>query len=119
MATQPRLVSLSTNDILSQPLICCSGLHGAAIHRLVICHAVREQVVPKLTGARYDGAMSDLIKTRLSNSFLIGEIFGMLAFGAVIDRLGRRTGVVWATFFLVLGIVLATAAHGKSYEGCV
>jgi len=66
---------------------------------------------------RYHGAMSDIIKTRLSNSFLIGEIFGMLAFGAVIDRLGRRTGVVWATIFLVLGVILATAAHGTPAQG--
>ncbi|KJK65105.1 MFS like protein [Aspergillus parasiticus SU-1] len=55
--------------------------------------------------------------SRLSNSFLIGEIFGMLFFGVLIDRLGRRTGVVAATTFLVLGIALAAAAHGKSELG--
>jgi MFS family permease len=43
---------------------------------------------------------------------LIGEIFGMLFFGYIIDKIGRRTGIVFATLFLVLGIVLATAAHG-------
>lgn len=41
----------------------------------------------------------------------------MLFFGVLIDRLGRRTGVVAATTFLVLGIALAAAAHGKSELG--
>jgi MFS family permease len=59
------------------------------------------------------------MKTRLSNSFLIGEIFGMIFFGMLIDRMGRRAGVVAATFFLVLGIVLSAAAHGNTLHGYV
>jgi MFS family permease len=66
---------------------------------------------------RYGSALSSTIKTRLSNSYLIGEIFGMLFFGAMIDRYGRRMGVVAATVFLILGIVLATASHGTSDLG--
>lgn len=65
----------------------------------------------------YKHGISSEIKTRLSNSYLIGEIFGMLFFGWTIDRLGRRTGIVFATIFLILGIVLATAAHGESQLG--
>lgn len=57
------------------------------------------------------------MKTRMSNSFLIGEIFGMLFFGWAIDKLGRRNGIVFATAFLVLGIVLTTAAHGTTNTG--
>ena len=41
----------------------------------------------------------------------------MLFFGVTIDRFGRRTGIVFATVFLILGVVLATAAHGKSQLG--
>lgn len=41
----------------------------------------------------------------------------MLFFCVIIDRLGRRTGIVFATFFLVLGIILATASHGKDQLG--
>lgn len=41
----------------------------------------------------------------------------MLFFGMIIDRLGRRTGIVFATLFLVFGIILATAAHGKDDLG--
>ena len=61
--------------------------------------------------------MSSTIKSRLSNSYLIGEIFGMLFFGVLIDRIGRRTGVIAATAFLILGVVLATASHGNSELG--
>lgn len=65
----------------------------------------------------YPDAFTPTIKTRLSNAFLIGEVFGMLFFGWGIDRLGRRTGIVFATLFLTLGIVLATAARGKTPTG--
>ncbi|OAP61446.1 hypothetical protein AYL99_03649 [Fonsecaea erecta] len=65
----------------------------------------------------YKDGMSSIIKTRLSNAYLIGEIFGMLFFGFLIDKIGRRTGIVFATFFLILGIVLATAAHGTTQLG--
>lgn len=65
----------------------------------------------------YGSAASSSIKTRLSNSYLIGEVVGMLFFGFVIDKFGRRFGIVAATVLLVLGIVLATAAHGTSTLG--
>ncbi len=65
-----------------------------------------------LFGKLYKKGFTTSIGTRLSNSYLIGEIFGMLFFGFIIDKIGRRTGVVFATFFLILGIILATAAHG-------
>lgn len=65
----------------------------------------------------YPDAFTPMIKTRLSNAYLIGEIFGMLFFGVLIDKMGRRTGIFFATLFLVLGIILATAAHGNSHLG--
>ena len=65
----------------------------------------------------YPDSFSSIIKTRLSNAYLIGEIFGMLFFGYTIDKLGRRTGIFFATLFLVFGIIIATASHGKSPLG--
>jgi len=65
----------------------------------------------------YPNTITSTVKSRLSNSYLIGEISGMLFFGALIDRLGRRTGMVFATIFLILGISLATAAHRKGQQG--
>ena len=67
----------------------------------------------------YPNTLTSTIKTRLSNAYLIGEIFGMLFFGFLIDRIGRRTGVVFATTFLVLGVILATAAHGETQLGMI
>jgi hypothetical protein len=71
---------------------------------------------PVLTSLYPDDYTSSM-KTRMSNAFLIGEVFGMLFFGWAIDRLGRRQGIIWATVFLVLGIVLTTAASGETNEG--
>ncbi|AAW44414.1 metabolite transporter, putative [Cryptococcus deneoformans JEC21] len=65
----------------------------------------------------YPTALNSTMKTRLSNSILIGDIFGMILFGLCADRLGRRWGIIGCTFFLVLGVTLATAAHGKSEVG--
>lgn len=65
----------------------------------------------------YPDGFSSTIKTRMSNAYLIGEIFGMLFFGFLIDKIGRRTGVFFATLFLILGVVIATAAHGYSQLG--
>ncbi|KAF5677118.1 glycerophosphoinositol transporter [Fusarium circinatum] len=65
----------------------------------------------------YPKQMTAEVKTRLSNSILIGDIFGMLLFGLCIDRFGRRVGIYLTTLFLVLGIIIATAAHGASVEG--
>jgi MFS family permease len=45
--------------------------------------------------------MTAEVKTRLSNSILIGDIFGMLFFGLCIDRFGRRIGIILTTLFLV------------------
>ena len=57
------------------------------------------------------------IKTRLSNSFFIGEIVGQLAFGVAIDRIGRKAGVLLTTSALILGVILSAAAHGKTDLG--
>ncbi|THV08436.1 MFS general substrate transporter [Dendrothele bispora CBS 962.96] len=44
-----------------------------------------------------------------------GDVLGMIFFnGLCIDRWGRRLGIFAITFFLVFGIVLATAAHGTT-----
>ncbi|GKT43489.1 glycerophosphoinositol permease 1 [Colletotrichum spaethianum] len=65
----------------------------------------------------YPKQMTTEVKTRLSNSILVGDIFGMLIFGLCIDKFGRKVGIILTTFFLVLGIVIATAAHGNTVEG--
>ncbi|KAL1847541.1 hypothetical protein Daus18300_013910 [Diaporthe australafricana] len=73
--------------------------------------------VELLLAVLYPEALTDAIYTRLSNSFLIGMILGMLSFGIIVDQLGRKTGAVATTALLVLGIVLSAAASGTSPTG--
>lgn len=70
-----------------------------------------------LLAVLYPEALTDAIYDRLSNAFLIGMIIGMLFFGVVVDQLGRKTGAVATTTFLVVGIVLSSAASGTSPTG--
>ncbi|KAI5477730.1 Major facilitator superfamily domain, general substrate transporter [Pseudohyphozyma bogoriensis] len=67
----------------------------------------------------HPNAITSTLSTRLTNSYLIGEIVGMLGFGLTIDQLGRKTGVVLTTSLLILGIILSAAAHGKTATGMV
>ncbi|KAI8063464.1 putative metabolite transport protein [Gongronella butleri] len=48
--------------------------------------------------------------TRISQAMLIGNIVGMIGFGLIIDRLGRKFGIVLCTILVCLGIILTTAA---------
>ncbi|KAJ0118613.1 major facilitator superfamily transporter [Diaporthe amygdali] len=73
--------------------------------------------VELLLAVLYPEALTDSIYDRLSNAFLIGMILGMISFGVVVDQLGRKTGAVATTTFLVLGIVLSAAASGNSPTG--
>lgn len=65
----------------------------------------------------YPNSFTSTISTRLKNSYLIGEIVGMLGFGALIDVMGRKTGILLTTCFLIVGLIIATAAHGKTELG--
>jgi len=55
--------------------------------------------------------------SRLSNAFIIGMIVGMLGFGCISDRLGRKSGAMLTTLLLVLGIAMGTASNGKDELG--
>lgn len=73
--------------------------------------------VELLLAVLYPNALTNSMYSRLSNSFLIGMIVGMLGFGVVADQLGRKTGAVATTVLLVLGIALSTAANGTTDTG--
>ncbi|BEI92764.1 uncharacterized protein CcaverHIS019_0503920 [Cutaneotrichosporon cavernicola] len=65
----------------------------------------------------YPDSFTPTLKTRISNAFFIGQIVGMLAFGALIDRIGRKFGIVLTTLLLIAGIALSAASHGTSDTG--
>ncbi|KAI5459170.1 major facilitator superfamily domain-containing protein [Mariannaea sp. PMI_226] len=57
------------------------------------------------------------ISTRVSNALLIGEIIGQIVIGLTCDYMGRKTAIILTTLCIVLGGILATAAHGTSLHG--
>ncbi|KAG9524487.1 major facilitator superfamily transporter, partial [Aureobasidium melanogenum] len=100
----PNQRAVSSLDVLVQGVALFSD--GYNVQIMGYMTTVMKKLYPK--------ALTSSIKTRLSNSILIGEVIGMLLFGFCIDKFGRRFGVIATTVFLVLGITLATASHGAS-----
>lgn len=51
--------------------------------------------------------------TRIDNHGLhTGEVIGQVLVGLVCDRVGRKAALVMTTLLIVIGAILATAAHG-------
>ncbi|SAM04801.1 hypothetical protein [Absidia glauca] len=75
-----------------------------------------ESCLSKIYGS---SIVTSTLTTRISNALLIGDIVGMLGFGLIIDRLGRKFGIVLCTAIVCLGIVLATASSGTSPTGLI
>ncbi|KAI9041280.1 MFS general substrate transporter [Aspergillus affinis] len=65
----------------------------------------------------YPDSLTTDVQSRLSTAFMVGMIIGMLSFGYVSDRLGRKTGAVLTTTILVLGIALSAGASGVTQDG--
>ncbi|KAJ5704302.1 hypothetical protein N7493_011440 [Penicillium malachiteum] len=65
----------------------------------------------------YAKSWSTAVASRLSNAFMVGMIIGMLSFGYISDKLGRKTGAVLTTTFLVLGVALSAGASGYTEDG--
>jgi MFS family permease len=65
----------------------------------------------------YPQALTTAVAARLSNAFMVGMIIGMLLFGYISDKLGRKTGAVLTTAILVLGIALSAGASGLTDDG--
>ncbi|KAI5199394.1 major facilitator superfamily transporter [Aureobasidium subglaciale] len=106
-ADTPKEIGPSMGDVFIQGVALFSDGYNVQII------AYMNLIMAKL----YPHALTASIKTRLSNSILVGEVIGMLFFGWAIDKLGRRVGIVLTTFALVFGIILATASHGTSVDG--
>jgi MFS family permease len=65
----------------------------------------------------YPKQYTNTVKTRVSNSLLVGEIFGQVVVGLTCDYLGRKFAIVLTTLVIVIGGILATASTGKTVEG--
>ncbi|TGO44722.1 hypothetical protein BOTNAR_0757g00020 [Botryotinia narcissicola] len=55
--------------------------------------------------------------TRVSNSLLVGEIFGQVTIGLTCDYFGRKFAIIATTLMIVFGGILATASKGVTIDG--
>ncbi|EME30197.1 MFS transporter, PHS family, inorganic phosphate transporter [Galdieria sulphuraria] len=62
----------------------------------------------------YPDAFTSTMKTRVSNSILVGDIVGMLFFGLFADRIGRKAGLLSTATILLIGPILETVSFGAN-----
>ncbi|KAI9733265.1 MAG: hypothetical protein M1834_003349 [Cirrosporium novae-zelandiae] len=65
----------------------------------------------------YPDALTTSMYGRLSNAFMIGMIFGMIGFGYLSDKIGRKSGAVMTTIILTVGIAMSAGASGNTPTG--
>lgn len=65
----------------------------------------------------YPKEYTSAVSTRVSNALLVGEIIGQIVIGLTCDYMGRKWAIVTTTAMIVIGGILATAAHGVTTEG--
>lgn len=65
----------------------------------------------------YPDQYTSPVSTRVSNALLVGEVIGQVVVGLTCDYLGRKFAIIVTTAMIVIGGILATAAHGKTIEG--
>lgn len=62
----------------------------------------------------YPNDFTSTMKTRVSNSILVGDIVGMLFFGLFADRIGRKAGLLATATILLIGPILETVSFGAN-----
>ncbi|KAL7953671.1 sugar transporter domain-containing protein [Trichoderma compactum] len=65
----------------------------------------------------YPAQYTSTVSTRVSNSLLVGAVLGQVCVGLTCDYFGRKTAIVVTTLLIVIGGILATAAHGVTIDG--
>ncbi|KIH89881.1 metabolite transport protein GIT1 [Sporothrix brasiliensis 5110] len=65
----------------------------------------------------YAAVYTSAVSTQVSNALLVGEILGQVVVGLTCDYMGRKTAIVVTTLMIVLGGIMATAAHGATTLG--
>jgi len=65
----------------------------------------------------YPAEYTPAVSTQVSNALLVGEIIGQIVIGLTCDYLGRKVAIVTTTLMIVVGGILATAAHGTTTLG--
>lgn len=55
------------------------------------------------------------ISIRISNAAIIGQIFGQLAFGFIVDKFGRKVGLLGCTILVVVGALSSSIPFSNSF----
>lgn len=90
--------------------IICSGFalisDGLQNNIMTLTNVVFGQLYgPKLYTSSYS--------TQVSNALTVGTIIGQVTIGLLCDYKGRKWGIVLSTVCIVVGVILATGAHGS------
>ncbi|KAI0121370.1 general substrate transporter [Xylariales sp. AK1849] len=70
-----------------------------------------------LYAQEYPDVYTSAVKTQVSNALLVGEVLGQICIGLTCDYLGRKTAIVLTTVLVIVGGILAAAAHGVTTLG--
>lgn len=65
----------------------------------------------------YGSAYSAADQTRISNSLIVGQIFGIMLMGYVSDGYSRKAGMVFTSTLVVIGSLMATLALKVQHLG--
>jgi len=65
----------------------------------------------------YPKDYTSAVSTRVSNALLVGAVLGQFSVGLVCDRIGRKVALFATTALIVVGAILATAAHAPTPAG--
>ncbi|KAI9490886.1 major facilitator superfamily domain-containing protein [Zychaea mexicana] len=60
---------------------------------------------------------NDTMSSRLSYALFVGAIVGQLGFGLIIDRVGRKIGLILTTVLVILGAAMSAASSGVTPTG--
>lgn len=74
-------------------------------------------MVNVLLKKEYPTQYTPAVSTQVSNALLVGEILGQVIVGLTCDYLGRFVAISMTTAIIVIGGILATAAHGVTING--
>jgi MFS family permease len=70
-----------------------------------------------LYAKEYPDVYTSALKTQVSNALLVGEVLGQMVIGVTCEYLGRKFAIVLTTLLVIIGGILATAAHGTTTLG--
>ncbi|KAG0169134.1 Plasma membrane permease, mediates uptake of glycerophosphoinositol and glycerophosphocholine [Apophysomyces sp. BC1034] len=61
--------------------------------------------------------LNDTMLSRLSYAMFVGAVVGQLGFGLIIDRIGRKVGLIATTALVIIGAALSCASSGTTTTG--